>query len=344
MIPRRLAVVGASGLVGRTMVEVLSGRPLSDRPVDLVVHRHAPEAVRLPRSSWSVHSLSQYDFTGVELALFCLDEEGTRVHLPRALEAGAWVVDNSSLHRLEPDVPLLVPGVNDAQLARRGSLKLVANPNCSTIQLVHVLAPLERRWGLEEVVVATYQSVSGAGREALEDFLASRLQPLGETRPVRGIVRPIVADVVPEIGSLGADGSSREESKIVHETRRILDRPDLRVRATAVRVPVAVGHGEAVFVRLSRPATHDDVISVLRQSPLLRVCHETGPGMAPTPRVDAAGRDDVAVGRLRCDTGDPRDLAFWVVADNLRRGAATNAIEIAERLLEGEWDAKSAIG
>ncbi len=331
--PRRLAVVGATGLVGTTLLAVLAGRELGRRPLDLVVHRREPPSIP-PGLDARVRTLADYDFADVELAFFCLDEAGAGRHLPRALAAGAWVVDNSSLHRLDPDVPLVVPGVNDARLPPRAGGRLVANPNCATIQLVHALAPLEEEWGLCDVAVATYQSVSGAGREALEDFRRAASSPLdAPSPPVRGVARALLYDVVPEIGPLDAEGWSREERKIVCETRRILERPDLPVRATAVRVPVAIGHGEAVFVRLKRPAVLSDVRRALAARPILRLYTDPAPGRAPSPRVEAAGRDEVSLGRLRVGPEDPCSLAFWVVADNLRRGAATNAVEIAERLL-----------
>jgi aspartate-semialdehyde dehydrogenase len=340
---RRLAIVGASGLVGSTVLAVLAGRALGRRPLDLVVHRREPP----PAPSGldvRVRVLEDYDFADVALAFFCLDEEGARRHVPRALAAGAWVVDNSSLHRLNPDVPLVVPGVNDVRLPPAGGGRIVANPNCSTIQLVHALAPLETGWGLDDVAVATYQSVSGAGREALEDFRRGSCLPDAPSPPVRGIARPIHHDVVPEIGPLDEEGWTREERKIERETRRILDRPDLRVRATAVRVPVAVGHGEAVFVRLKRPAARSEVRAAWAARPVIRVDDDPSPGRAPSPRADAAGHDEVIVGRLRVVAEDPTLLAFWVVADNLRRGAATNAVEIAERLLGASAGGKASSG
>ncbi len=344
MSARRLAVVGATGLVGSTVLAVLAARALGRRPLDLVLHRREPPSVP-PGLDIRTRFLDDYDFADVELAFFCLDEEGAQRHIPRALAAGAWVVDNSSLHRLDPDVPLLVPGVNDARLPPGGGGGIVANPNCSTIQLVHVLAPLEEGWGLGDVAVATYQSVSGAGREALEDFRRAASSPPDDPPPpIRGVARPLLHDVVAEIGPLDGEGWSREERKIARETRRILDRPRLPVRATAVRVPVAVGHGEAVFVRLKRPAVRADVQAALAARPVLRVYADPAPGRAPSPRADAAGRDEIGVGRLRVDSEDPCLLAFWIVADNLRRGAATNAVEIAERLLGRPEDAKPPPG
>ncbi|MCL5798597.1 MAG: aspartate-semialdehyde dehydrogenase [Gammaproteobacteria bacterium] len=340
----RLAVVGASGLVGATVLTVLAGRRLGARPLDLVVHRREPTEIP-PGLETRVCLLDDYDFAGVELAFFCLDEQGAERHIPRALAAGAWVVDNSSLHRLAPDVPLAVPGVNDTDWHACAPRRIVANPNCSTIQLVHALAPLEERWGLSEVAVATYQAVSGAGREALEDFRHACACPTEALpRPIRGVARPLLHDVVAEIGPLDEEGWSREERKIVRETRRILGRPDLTVRATAVRVPVAVGHGEAVFVRLDRPADVSEVRATLAARPPLRVYDDLAVGRAPSPRVEAAGKDEVAVGRLRLGPDDPHLLSFWIVADNLRRGAATNAVEIAECLLAAAQGAKSRSG
>jgi aspartate-semialdehyde dehydrogenase len=274
---------------------------------------------------WSVKEPGAGAFRGCEIALFSAGAVRSREWGPRAAGEGAAVVDNSSAWRMDPAVPLVVPEVNGAALADRPR-GIIANPNCATIQLVLPLAALHRAAGLVRVVVTTFQSVSGAGHKGVAALEAE----LAGGAPVdTPFVGPIAGNVIPWIGPRGGDGWNEEELKVREETRKILGLPELRVAATCVRVPVRVGHSIAATVELERPLAAPDALSALRDWPGI-VVHDTAD---PLPR-DVAGTDAVHIGHLRQDQDDPRVLHLWIVADNLRKGAATNAVQIAERLLE----------
>jgi len=272
---------------------------------------------------------------GLDLVLLSAGASISRAWVPRIVELGVWAVDNSSAFRLDPNVPLVVPEVNAATLPeRRGA---VANPNCSTIQMVVVLAPLAQRFGLRRVHVATYQSVSGRGQKGITALTAERegRAPEGDVFP-----HPIERNVIPQCDDFLPDGFTREEEKMILESRRILGLPGLLIHPTCVRVPVEVGHGEAVHVELVQAATRDELAACLAAAPGVRV--EDAPARAeyPTPR-RIAGTNDVWVGRIRQDRCDPRVAEFWIVADNLRKGAAWNAVQIACLLQAREFgDAK----
>lgn len=323
-----VAILGATGAVGRTMLRVLEERGLPvERLTLLASARSAGTRVAWGGREWEVRAPEAGCFRGVDVALFSAGAERSREWAPRAAEEGAVVVDNSSAWRMDSEVPLVVPEVNAAAAAERPK-GIIANPNCSTIQMVVALKPVADAAGLRRVVATTYQSVSGAGengRAALQRELAG--EP-GDSP----FSRPILGNVVPQIGDLGDDGWSAEELKMRLETRKILGLPELAVTATCVRVPVDVGHSVQVLAETQRPLGMAEAAERLAAFPGLRLARE--PGRFPTPR-EAAGRDDVLVGRLRADPDDERALHFWVVADNLRKGAATNAVQIAERLTGG---------
>ena len=321
-----VAILGATGAVGRTMLQVLAERGF---PVDrLSLFASARSAgTRLPWGGreWEVREPAPGCFKGVEIALFSAGAARSREWAPRAAEEGAIVIDNSSAWRLHPEVPLVVPEVNPQAIGHRPR-GIIANPNCSTIQAVVPLRPLCELAGLRRVLYTTFQSVSGAGergRAALRHELA------GEPAPETPFARPIAGNAIPQIGDFDADGWTGEEQKMREESRKILGLPALPVSATCVRVPVDVGHSVQVLAETERDWEPAQVQRALVAFPGIRLASEAA-GF-PTPR-EVAGRDEVYVGRLRRDPDLPRALHLWVVADNLRKGAATNAVQIAERL------------
>ncbi len=311
----RVAVVGASGLVGRTMLKVLEERnfPVSE----LLPYSRSPKEVEFRGEKLKTIPLTHRAVEKVDLALFSAGAGVSREFAPRFVKKGAVVIDNSSAWRLDPEVPLVVPEVNPEAL-REIPKGIVANPNCSTIQLVVALKPL-LEFGLEEVFVATYQAVSGAGKRGLE---ALEAEERGEAYAESPFPGKIHRNLWPAIGSL-EEGFYTEEWKLVRETKKILGRP-VKVHATAVRVPVPVGHSEAVAARLREKVELGEIVEAIKKQEGL-VLRE-----GPLSPAQVAGRDEVFVSRLRLSPDDPRVLLMWVAADNLRKGAATNAVQIAD--------------
>lgn len=326
-----VGVVGATGLVGREFLQVLEERRFPVSEVRLYASgRSAGESLVFRGREVVVQNLAQADFEGVDLVLSSPGASVSREFAPRAVAAGAVVVDNSSAFRMEPDVPLVVPEVNpDAVRSHRG---ILANPNCSTIQLVVVLWPIHRAFGLRRVVVSTYQAVSGAGRRAMEELMSQCVALLNQ-RPVRIEKFPhqIAFNVLPQIDAFEEDGSTREEAKVVRESRKIMGLPDLRIVATAVRVPVMNGHAESVNIETERPCPPEAVREVLSAAPGVAVQDDPAELAYPMPLL-ASGRDEVFVGRIRKDASVENGVALWSCADNLRKGAALNAVQIAELL------------
>ena len=325
-------VLGATGLVGRTMLRILEERDLPVRDLRLLAsERGSARSLTFRGATIAVEPVSAAAFAGAELALFACSNEVSRQWAPVARAAGVTVVDNSSAFRYDDGVPLVVPEVNGALLAAHP--QLVANPNCSTIAIVVALAPLARAAKLERLVVSTYQATSGGGSEALEELERGVRAGLDGPPPARRDGgAPYAFNVVPHIDRFEENGYSREEMKVVWETRKILDLPSLPVTATAVRVPVRVGHAAAVNVTLARALDPDQARSLWAAAPGVVVVDDAPRGRYPTPLM-AEGRDDVLVGRVRRDLSHPRGLEFFVASDNLRKGAATNAIQIAEGLV-----------
>ena len=324
-----VAVVGATGAVGQEMLRVLAQRafPVGELRA-LASARSAGQEIAFGGGTTRLLELREDAFGGVDIALFSAGAERSRAFVPAAVAAGAVVIDNSSAFRLQPDVPLVVPEVNgEAALRHRG---IVANPNCSTIQMVVALRPVRDLFGLRRVVVATYQSVSGTGRRAMRELEeGTRRHLAGEPEPREVYPHPIAFDCLPHIDDFDAEGHTREESKMRLETRRIFDDQTIEVFATCVRVPVFRGHSEAVLATTERPVDLERLRQALAAAPGLVLCAEARD--YPLAR-QAAGRDEVFVGRLRTDAQDPRAVSMWIVADNLRKGAATNAVQIAELL------------
>lgn len=324
-----VAILGATGAVGRTMLAVLAERGVAvDNLTLLASARSAGTRIHWGGAEHTVRVPEAGVFRGVDVALFSAGAERSREWAPLAADEGAVVVDNSSAWRMDPDVPLVVPEVNAAALADlpRG---IVANPNCSTIQMVVALAPLHRAAGLRRVLATTFQSVSGAGENGRE---ALRRELRGEAPGESPFARPIAGNVVAGIGDFGDAGWTGEERKMREETRKILSAPELPVVATCVRVPVDLGHSVQVAVEVDRPLSIDEAHALLRAEAGIRL-HDS-PDAFPSPR-EVAGRDPVFVGRVRVDPDFPDVLHLWVVADNLRKGAATNAVQIAELLFHG---------
>ncbi|HEU0302174.1 MAG TPA: aspartate-semialdehyde dehydrogenase [Longimicrobium sp.] len=321
-----VALLGATGAVGRTMLQVLAERRLPiDRLTLLASPRSAGRSIRWGGREWTCAVAEPGAFRGVDFALFSAGADRSKEWAPRAADEGAVVVDNSSAWRMDPQVPLVVPEVN-GDAARERPRGIIANPNCSTIQMVVALQAVRQAAGLTRVVAATYQSVSGAGetgRSALRDEL------LGQRPEDSPFARQISGNVIPQIGDFDDEGWTGEERKMVNETRKILGLPDLPVAATCVRVPVDVGHSVQVMVETERELSVDDARAALAAFPGVVVAQDEK--RYPTP-LETAGRDEVFVGRIRRDPFLPRTLHLWVVADNLRKGAATNAVQIVEEL------------
>lgn len=324
----RIAVLGATGAVGRTMLSVLDERlPAAEEIVPLASARSAGTTVSWRGREWPVGMPADGSFRGCDVALFSAGAALSRHWGPRAVAEGSVVVDNSSAWRMDPEVPLVVPEVN-AERAGDRPKGIIANPNCSTIQLVVPLAALRQAGGLARVQVCTYQSVSGAGQQGVRAY---RAELTGETDPESPFPARIAGNVIPRIGRAGGKGWTEEEEKMRAETRKILGLPDLPVVATCVRVPVEIGHCVAATVELRQPLTPGDAAAVLADWPGVLVA---GEGDDPVP-LDIAGTDQIRVGRLRCDPDHPNVLHMWIVADNLRKGAATNAVQIAEVVTRG---------
>ncbi|HET9389681.1 MAG TPA: aspartate-semialdehyde dehydrogenase [Steroidobacteraceae bacterium] len=330
-----VAVVGATGLVGETMIEVLAERnfPVSQL-YPLASDRSLGRSVEFHGRSHPVRDLAGFDFSGVDIGLFSAGAEVSMEYAPRATAAGCIVIDNTSAFRYEEDIPLVVPEVNPESIAQYATRRIIANPNCSTIQLVVALKPLHDAVGIERIEVATYQSVSGAGREAVDELASQSVQLLSGKGPVtpRVVAKQIAFNCVPHIDRFEDNGYTREEMKIVWETRKILADPSISVNATAVRVPVFYGHSEVVHLKTRTKITSGDARALLLRAPGVQVLDEKRPGGYPTAATEAANRDTVYVGRIREDLSSDRGLNLWIVADNVRKGAATNSVQIAEIL------------
>ncbi len=333
-MPYRVAVVGATGAVGREMLKILTERrfPVSEVAA-LASGRSAGSEVSFGEDDiLKVQSLEKFDFRGFDIALFSPGASVSAVHAPRAASAGCVVIDNTSHFRMEPDVPLVVPEVNPDALAKFSRRNIIANPNCSTIQMVVALKPLHDRFGVRRVVVATYQSVSGAGKDAMDElFNHTRAIYVHESEKPQQFTKEIAFNVIPHIDRFMEDGSTKEEWKMAVETRKILD-PDIAVIATCVRVPVFISHGEAVHVEFASPVSVAEARAALRGAPGISLVDAREDGGYITP-LEATGEDAVFVSRIRKDPSVPNGLAFWCVSDNLRKGAALNAVQIAETLL-----------
>ncbi len=328
----KLAVVGATGVVGQEMLSILAERsfPVAEL-VALARRRSLGREVSFGDRTVKCRDLAQFDFTGTDIALFAAGGEAAAEFAPLAAAQGAVVIDNSSYFRMDPDVPLIVPEVNSDAIAGYGARNIVANPNCSTAQLVVALAPLHQHARITRVVVATYQSVSGAGREAMDElFTQTKGIYVNDTATPASFTKQIAFNVIPHIDDFMDDGQTREEWKLVAETKKILD-PAIKLHATCVRVPVFVGHSEAVTIEFEQPIDDDEAREILREAPGCMVVDQRQDRGYVTP-IDCVGDFATYISRLRVDPTVENGLSMWVVSDNLRKGAALNAVQIAELL------------
>jgi aspartate-semialdehyde dehydrogenase len=330
----RVAVVGATGAVGREILKTLAERNFPVREIAaLASPRSAGQQVSFGEDKvLTVQNLETFNFAGWDIALFSPGAAVSAIHAPRAAAQGCVVIDNTSQFRMDPDVPLVVPEVNPQDIAKFAKKNIIANPNCSTIQMVVALKPLHDQWTIKRVVVSTYQSVSGAGKEGMDELMTNtKAFYVNDRNKPEVFQKDIAFNVIPQIDSFMDDGATKEEWKMVVETKKILD-PKIAVIATCVRVPVFIGHSEAVFVEFENPVTAGEARAALRAAPGVVVEDQRIDGGYTTP-VEAKGEDAVFVSRIRKDPSVPHGLAFWCVSDNLRKGAALNAVQIAEVLV-----------
>uniref|UniRef100_A0A7C4QNE7 Aspartate-semialdehyde dehydrogenase n=1 Tax=Schlesneria paludicola TaxID=360056 RepID=A0A7C4QNE7_9PLAN len=326
-----LAVVGATGAVGRIMVQLLESRPdLARQYRFLASKRSAGTTLTFKGRAYTVEELRPEAFRGVDLVVSSTPDEVAAEYLPAAVAAGCRVIDESGYFRMQPDVALVIPEINPQDaLSAKG---IIASPNCSTTQMVMALKPLHDAAKVRRVVVSTYQAVSGAGVQGTEDLLEStKAYFSGSSYEQKAFKSPIAFNAIPQIGSFKDDGYTSEEWKMVHETRKILGDPSLQICATCVRIPVANCHSETILVETERPVSPAEARDLFSRFPGLRVVDEQKFGGYPMP-CDCSGSDLVFIGRIRRDLSHPNGLTFWCVSDNLRKGAATNAVQIAELL------------
>src|SRR5881396_1475751 len=327
-----VAVVGATGAVGAEMIEILEERKF---PVDvlrpLASYRSAGVRVTFHDQELVVRELTKDSFEGVDIALFSAGADISREFAPIAAKAGAVVIDNSSAWRMGKDVPLVVPEVNPADIAKHKGI--IANPNCSTVQMVIALKPLHDRARIRRIVVTTFQSVSGTGKEAMDELLEQSQDLLSFKEPAPNVYPYQIAfNCLPHIDDFLPSGYTKEEMKLLNETRKIMGDDSIRVTATTVRVPVYVGHSESVNIETEKKLTANEARAILCEAPGVLLYDDPVHKIYPMP-IDVAGKDEVFVGRIREDESVPNGLNLWIVADNLRKGAALNAIQIAEELI-----------
>jgi aspartate-semialdehyde dehydrogenase len=331
-----IAIVGATGAVGTTLLELFEQRGFPFRELRLIASpRSAGKTVQVRGRAILVEDLEQCNFSGVDIAFFSAGTSISKLHARRAAAEGALVIDNTNAHRMDADTPLVVPQVNRHALRARPSSGIIANPNCSTIPMVRALHCLDPEYGVHTIIVSTYQAASGQGLTGIEELRAGSQLIMAEpsaTVPAVRFPAPLAFNLVPSIDALLDTGFTVEERKMLDESRKILGRPGLRVSATAVRVPVVTCHSEAVYFECDRPLALPRMLELLRAGEEIQVHHGTGPDNYPTPRT-ITNFDDVHVGRIRIDPENPRAGWLWVVSDNLRVGAALNAIQIAEEMI-----------
>ncbi|MEN9680971.1 MAG: aspartate-semialdehyde dehydrogenase [Pseudomonadota bacterium] len=330
-----VAVLGATGAVGETMLEILEQRNFPVGQVfPLASSRSAGQTVSFRGEDLTVLDVETFDFSQTEIGLFSAGASVSEIYGPKAAAEGCVVIDNTSRFRYEDDIPLVVPEVNPEAIAEYRNRGIIANPNCSTIQMLVALKPIHDAVGIERINVCTYQAVSGTGKKAIEE-LAQQTTQLLSGKPVTPSVYPkqIAFNVLPQIDVFLENGYTKEEMKMVWETRKIMGDQSIEVNPTAVRVPVFYGHSEAVHIETREKMTADQAKVLLGKAPGVVVVDEHKPGGYPTAVTESAGQDPVFVGRIREDISHPRGLDLWVVSDNIRKGAALNSVQIAEVLI-----------
>lgn len=328
----RVAVVGATGAVGQEMIEVLEERKFPvETLLPLASSRSAGGIVSFQGKDLVIRELTKDSFNGIDIALFSAGADVSREYAPIAAKAGAVVIDNSSAWRMDKDVPLVVPEVNLGDLAQHQGI--IANPNCSTIQMVVALKPLHDAVRIRRIVVTTFQSVSGTGKEAMDELMEECKDLLSFRTPEPKVYPYQIAfNCLPHIDDFLPSGYTKEEMKLVNETRKIMGDQTIQVTATTVRVPVYIGHSESVNIETAKKLSANDARAILSTAPGVQLYDDPAHKIYPMP-LDVAGKDEVYVGRIREDESIPNGLNLWVVADNLRKGAATNAVQIAELLV-----------
>ncbi len=331
-----VAVVGATGAVGETMLAILHQRRFPVGEVYAVASsRSSGSRVTFGDRMLVVQELDSFDFSKVQIGLFSPGASVSKIHAPRAAAAGCVVIDNTSQFRYDDDIPLIVPEVNPGAIAQYKNRNIIANPNCSTIQMLVALKPIHDAVGIERINVCTYQAVSGTGKEAIQE-LATQTASLLNAQPIVATVyaKQIAFNVLPHIDVFMDNGYTKEEMKMVWETRKIMEDDNIQVNPTAVRVPVFFGHSEAVHIETRRKITAAEVRALLEKAPGVTVMDRHEEGGYPTAVTEAANQDPVFVGRIREDISHPRGINLWVVSDNVRKGAALNSVQIAELLVK----------
>lgn len=331
-----VAVVGATGAVGETMLSILEERNFPvENIVALASSRSAGSRIRFNGKTIVVEDLEGFDFKGVDIGLFTPGASVSKIHVPRAVEAGCVVIDNTSQFRYDDDIPLVIPEVNPDAIADYKNRGIIANPNCSTIQMLVALKPIHDAATIERINVCTYQAVSGTGKEAIEELAKQTAELLNGRKAVCEVYpKQIAFNVLPHIDDFQKNGYTLEEMKMVWETRKIFEDDAIQVNPTAVRVPVFFGHSEAVHIETKNKLSAEEVRNLLRNQPGITLVNEPKDGGYPTAVSEAAGKDPVFVGRIREDISHPRGINLWVVSDNVRKGAALNSIQIAEILVK----------
>ena len=331
----RVAIVGATGVVGQEFIKVLEQRNFPMDSISLLASdRSAGRKMAVNHQEIEVKETTSESFHGVDIALFSAGAETSRYFSPIAARSGTVVIDNSSAFRMVSTVPLVVPEVNPGDIQNHRGI--IANPNCSTIQMVTCLYPLHKVNPIKRIIVDTYQAVSGTGRAAVEELTTQTRQVLDGQNTIPHVYpHQIAFNVLPEIDVFLDNGYTKEEWKMVEETKKIMHADDIAISATCVRVPVVTGHSEAVHIEFSNAMSPDDARRILAQAPGIKVLDDPVISLYPQPW-SAAGTDEVFVGRIRRDASNSRSLAMWIVADNLRKGAALNAVQIAEELIKSE--------
>lgn len=332
----KIGVVGATGMVGQVFMTLLEERsfPLAElRP--FASEASLGKKVKCQNKEWACELLKPKCFDGLDIVFFSSGDDISKEWAPEAVRSGAYAIDNSAAFRMSPDHALVVPEVNGDLVKAMKGPQIIANPNCSTIQLVVALKPLQEKFGIEEVRVSSYQAASGAGLAAYEELLSQAHDYKNPNPKPVHFVHPILFNVIPQIGSFDDEGFTSEEKKIQNETKKILRQPDLKVSAMAVRVPVLNAHSESVWVTLNRDISRDDMVNALSHTEGLVVQDEPKKSVYPMPR-DVSGKDPVYVGRIHRDPENKRLWLMWVVSDNIKKGAALNGIQIADLLIQNQ--------
>ena len=329
-----IAVVGATGMVGESMLEILSQRKFPVGKVHaLASERSVGKEVKFGNRKLKVQDLAQFDFSNAQIGLFSAGGSVSGEYAPKATQAGCIVIDNTSRFRYDEDIPLVVPEVNSDKISEYIANGIIANPNCSTIQMVVALKPIYDAVGIERINVSTYQAVSGAGRSAVEELVRQTSLLLnGRPLEIEGDSKQIAFNAVPHIDQFQDNRYTKEEMKMVWETRKILGDQNIAVNPTAVRIPTFFGHSEAIHIETGSKISAEEVCNLMREAPGVELIDGTGPGEYPTAVTESAGTDSVYVGRVREDISHPLGINLWVVSDNIRKGAALNSVQIAEIL------------